>query len=130
MLEILGSQWVAKITIVAFLIAVTYIMMKPVKSASHLALRRLGMMLFVLFAVIAAVFPGLVSRVAFFFGIGRGTDFLLYGLTLVFFGSVVTSYRRDSANDKKLTHIARTIALRDVRGGPNGYRSDEQADSR
>lgn len=128
MLDILGSQWIAKITIVAFLIVVTFIMMKPVKSASHLALRRLGMMMFVLFAVIAAVFPGIVSRLAFFFGIGRGTDFLLYGLTLAFFGSVVTSYRRDSANDKKLTHIARTIALRDVRGGPSGHQSGGKAE--
>lgn len=128
MLDILGSQWIAKITIVVFLIAVTLVMMKPVKSASHLALRRLGMMMFVLFAVIAAVFPTIVSRLAFFFGIGRGTDFLLYGLTLAFFGSVVTSYRRDSANEKKLTHIARTLALRDIRSAPENPVGNEKSE--
>lgn len=113
--DFLGSQWFAKATIIVALVIVGYFMVKPIKSASHLAMRRLGMMVFIAFAAIAAVFPALVSRIAFFFGIGRGTDFLLYGLTLVFLGSVVTSYRRDSANDKKFTHLARTIALRDVR---------------
>lgn len=117
MSAIFGSQWFIKLLIVAILLIATYFIMKPVKSAQHLAMRRLSMMIFVAFAVIAALFPALLSRVAVFLGIGRGTDLLLYGLTLAFFSTLVTAYRRDAAVERKLTQLSRTIALATVRDG-------------
>ncbi|EPD30837.1 DUF2304 domain-containing protein [Gleimia europaea] len=115
MSAIFGSQWFIKLLIVAILLAATYFIMKPVKSAQHLAMRRLSMMVFVAFAVVAVLFPSLLSHIAVSLGIGRGTDLLLYGLTLAFFSTLVTAYRRDAAVERKLTQLARTIALETVR---------------
>ncbi|MDU5230780.1 DUF2304 domain-containing protein [Actinomyces sp.] len=129
MSAIFGSQWFIKLLIVAILLIATYFIMKPVKSAQHLAMRRLSMMIFIAFAVIAALFPALLSRVAVFLGIGRGTDLLLYGLTLAFFSTLVTAYRRDAAVERKLTQLARTIALTTVRDGePKPEKSTEAED--
>ncbi|MDO5049493.1 MAG: DUF2304 domain-containing protein [Actinomycetaceae bacterium] len=123
--SILGSQWFIKALIIVVLFIAAYFMLKPVKSAQHLAMRRLSMMIFIAFAVVAALFPSLLSRVATWLGVGRGTDLLLYGLTLAFFSSVVTAYRRDSANEKKLTQLSRTVALNSVRNGDLERTADE-----
>lgn len=119
MSEILGSQWFVKILIVLAILLTARFIMKPVKSAQHLAMRRLMMMIFVGFAIVAALFPALLSHVATWIGIGRGSDLLLYGLTIAFFSTVVTAYRRDAATEKKLTLLARTIALTTVQGEQN-----------
>ena len=117
MSAIFGSQWFIKLLIVAILLIATYFIMKPVKSAQHLAMRRLSMMFFVAFAVLAALFPSLLSYIAVSLGIGRGPALLLYGLTLAFFSTLVTAYRRDAAVERKLTQLSRTIALATVRDG-------------
>jgi hypothetical protein len=123
--SILGSQWFAKVLIIVVLLIAAYFMLKPVKSAQHLAMHRLAMSIFIAFAVVAALFPALLSHVARWLGIGRGTDLLLYGLTLAFFSTIVTAYRRDSATEKKLTLLARTVALNNVRHGESDKASNE-----
>lgn len=111
---ILGSQWFVKLLLILALLSAGYFILKPVKSAQHLAVRRLGMMLFVGFAALAVLFPSLLSRLANLLNIGRGTDLLLYAVVIFFFSSVVTAYRRDASNERKLTQLARTLALNNV----------------
>lgn len=123
--SIFGSQWFVKVLIIVVLLIAAHFILKPVKSAQHLAMRRLAMMVFIAFAIVAALFPSLLSHLASFLGIGRGTDLLLYVLTLAFFSTVVTAYRRDSATEKKLTQIARTIALNNVQHGDVTERSED-----
>lgn len=109
-----GSQWLIKALLVLSLIGLAYAILRPVKSASHLAFRRLAMLLFILVAVFSALNPEVITKVALFLGIGRGADLLLYGLTIAFFSTVATSYRKDSATERKLTKLARNIALNGV----------------
>lgn len=111
---IFGSQWFVKALLIFALLFVGYFILKPVKSAQHLAMRRLGMMLFIAFATLAVLFPSALTRIAYWLNIGRGTDLLLYAVVLFFFSSVVTAYRRDASNEKKLTELARTLALNNV----------------
>lgn len=113
--EILGSQWFIKALLILVLLGVGYFILKPVKSAQHLAMRRLGMVVFIAFAAMAVLFPSLVTMVARWVHIGRGTDLLLYALVVLFFSGTVTAYRRDAANEKKLTRLARALALSNVR---------------
>lgn len=115
---ILGSQWFVKLLLILALLAVGYFILKPVKSAQHLAMRRLGMMIFIAFATVAVLFPTTLTRLAYWLNIGRGTDLLLYAVVLFFFSSVVTAYRRDASNEKKLTALARTLALNNVEYAP------------
>lgn len=121
--EILGSQWFIKVLLLVVLLGVGYFILKPVKSAQHLAMRRLGMMIFIAFAAMAVLFPSLVTMVARWVHVGRGTDLLLYALVVLFFSGTVTAYRRDAANEKKLTRLARTLALNNAR-----IKSEDDAD--
>lgn len=109
-----GSQWLIKLLLALSFVLLALIILRPVKSASHLALRRLAMLGFLAAAVFSALNPSFVTRVAQFFGIGRGADLLLYGLTIVFFSTLATQYRRDSGTEAKLTKLARNIALNGV----------------
>lgn len=56
-------------------------------------------------------FPNNTSRIANFLGIGRGADLIFYLFILFswfWFASISTKMRR---NDRKITHLVRTIAI-------------------
>lgn len=111
----MDSYWLIKIVLLAGLLVVAGFLMRPVRSQGHLALRRLGMMLMIVFAMFAVLFPGLLNRVAWQLGVDRGINLLVYVLVLAFFAQVATAYRRDSANEGRLTGLARAIALETAR---------------
>ncbi len=79
--------------------------------ARHQALRRLGLTGFVVLAALAVLFPGRFSAVANVLGVGRGTDLLLYLLVIAFLSYVSSTYRRLSAQDRKITVLTRKLAL-------------------
>lgn len=71
----------------------------------------------VLFACVAAFsifFPGLLSQLARVFGIGRGTDLVLYGLIVSFLVFMATTYQRFRHMETTMTKLSRRIALDDV----------------
>ena len=77
----------------------------------HMALRRLGFLVFALVAVYSILFPGTWSELAHLVGVGRGTDLILYGLVVAFCGWVFAQYRRMRDLEVRYTKLARRIAL-------------------
>lgn len=75
------------------------------------AVRRLGLLVFAGFAVWSILSPGVWTTLAHAVGIGRGTDLILYGLVLAFFGFVVTSFKRFRDTETRYTRLARRIAI-------------------
>lgn len=76
------------------------------------AVRRLGLLVLAALAVYSIIDPsGTWTRVANWFGIGRGADLILYGLVVAFLGFVVTTYKRFRAMETRYTRLARRIAL-------------------
>ena len=75
------------------------------------AVRRLGMLAFAGFAVWSIVSPGVWTTLAHAVGIGRGTDLILYGLVIAFFGFVVTTFKRFRDSETRYTRLARRIAI-------------------
>jgi hypothetical protein len=75
------------------------------------AARRMLLVALGIFAVLSVLFPEIWSRVADVLGVGRGTDLLLYALTIAFLSYVATSYRRERALEASVTKLARRIAL-------------------
>lgn len=65
-------------------------------------------------AILSVLFPEAWTRAASVLGVGRGTDLLLYGLTVAFLGYVITSYRRSRELEAALTILARRQALSDA----------------
>ena len=108
------NYWLIKALLLVALLLIAWLVLRPVRSSRHLAVRRLGMLLVVVFAVFAVLFPGLLNELAHALGIERGVNLLLYVLVVAFFVQVATTYRRDSEIDKRLTRLARAVALANV----------------
>ena len=106
--------WIQFLLVVAVL-AVTVFGLRALRSDKALALKRILALLFVLAAVCAIIFPNLLSEVAHFFGIGRGTDFLLYGFIVVSMLFAVAVIRAKARSDARVTRLARAVALIEAR---------------
>ena len=79
--------------------------------ARHQAVRRILLVLFVLGAAVAVLFPQVLTWIANLVGIGRGTDLLLYLLVIAFLALVATTYRRFRQMEEQITTLSRRLAL-------------------
>ncbi|NCD19653.1 MAG: DUF2304 domain-containing protein [Actinobacteria bacterium] len=83
--------------------------------ARHQAIRRILLVVFVVFAAATVLFPQALTELAKFVGVGRGADLLLYALVIAFLGYVSTSYRRMSRMEDRIARLSRQVALSTVR---------------
>lgn len=103
-------MWI-QILLVTGVILVGLFLARPAGGDSHLALRRLFMLGFVIVAIASILFPQWLSWLANLIGVGRGADLLLYALVLAFLVTVATTYRRNVQLNRRITHLAREITL-------------------
>jgi small membrane protein len=108
------DQPLIKVLLLVAIVAITVVLTRSTAGARHQAVRRLMLAGFVVVAVLAILFPGLLTRVAQVLGVGRGADLLLYGLVVFFFGYVAAAYRRARQTDLQITTLARELALREA----------------
>ena len=74
-------------------------LVRPVSSASSLALRRIGIGILVVAAIVAILVPSLANTVARAIGVERGVNLIVYGLVVAFIAQMVTGYRREARGD-------------------------------
>jgi len=103
-------MWI-QFLLIAAVIAIGLFFMRRTGADGHLALRRIAYAGFVVVAVLAIIFPQMLTVVANAIGVGRGADLLLYGLVVMFFAFVYTQYRNNVQQQRKLTLLARRLAL-------------------
>lgn len=103
-------MWI-QIVLIVGVVAIGAVFMRRTGADSHLAIRRLLFAMFVLVAVISILFPQWLTWVANLVGVGRGTDLLLYALVLMFLVFVYTQSRRSAAQQRRITLLARRLAL-------------------
>ena len=103
-------MWI-QFVLIAAVIAIGAVFMRRTGADSHLAIRRLLYGAFVLVAIVSILFPQWLTWVANLVGVGRGTDLLLYALVLMFLVFVYTQSRRNAAQQRRLTLLARKLAL-------------------
>ncbi|RAN79310.1 hypothetical protein B5P43_15470 [Bacillus sp. SRB_336] len=104
-------QIFVQIVLVLAVVVVSLALMRGGSNARHLAIRRLMLMLFAIVAASSIFFPSMLTYVARFFGIGRGTDLVLYGLIVSFLVFMATTYQRFRYLEASLTKLSRQIAL-------------------
>ena len=86
------------------------------KSASHLRQRFIGLLLFAMIGV-AIIFPNTTTMLASFLGVGRGTDLVFYLSFFLFLYISVTLLARANQSDRRVTQLARAVALLQVGSG-------------
>ena len=84
------------------------------RGARAQAIRRIGLVVFAVFAAVSILFPELWNRIARLVGVGRGTDMVLYALVVAFLSFTVTTYLRFRDLENNYTRLARRIALSEV----------------
>ncbi|MDO5751482.1 DUF2304 domain-containing protein [Arthrobacter sp.] len=107
-------QIVVQIALVLAVVIMALALMRGGSNARHLAIRRIMLVFFTCLAVLSIFFPGLLTHVARFFGIGRGTDLVLYGLIVSFLVFMATTYQRFRNMETTMTKLSRRIALDEV----------------
>ncbi|NMW65273.1 DUF2304 domain-containing protein [Mobiluncus mulieris] len=98
---------------VVLLVAVVFglVYVSRLKGARNLAMRRILAALFAVGAALAIIFPNLISAVARFLGVGRGTDLLLYSLVVVVVATWLVQWRYNIAVQARITELTRSLAL-------------------
>lgn len=103
-----------QIALVLAVIIVSVALMRGGSNSRHLAIRRMMLILFAVVAVLSIFFPGLLSSVANFFGVGRGTDLVLYATIVSVLVFMSTTYQRFRHMEISMTKLARRIAIDEV----------------
>ncbi len=131
----MASYWLIKAILIISLVVVSYFLVRPVKSDSSLARRRIVMLLILLAAIFAIIFPGLFNEFARSIGVMSGTNLLVYLMVIVILAQMASNYRKDAQSQQKLTVLARKIALleaersAEVSVGPSTESVDAPAES-
>lgn len=107
-------MWFQVILIVA-LIGIGVYLVRSTPSPRHLAIRRLLVLVALLAGVVMVVWPGLLTWLAEFVGIGRGADLLFYLAIVAGLLYVVNEYKRSVQLARANTQLAREIALTEAR---------------
>ena len=114
-----AGQWGIKIVLL-IVVAVGLVYVSRLQGARDLALRRILALLFAVLAAVAIIYPPVISAVAAFLGVGRGTDLLLYMLVIVVLATWLVQWRYNIAVQARLTELTRALALSEAgRTTPN-----------
>ena len=113
-----------QLLLIAIVVIAASLAVRFLPGERSLALKRIFAILFVAAAIVAIVFPGVLTAVANFFGIGRGTDLLLYLFIVAMLVFAVTVVRAKARSDARVTDLARAVALMEAR-----IREDRETDS-
>lgn len=105
------DQTIIKTILIILFVLFGIMLLRSGRSARIQAIRTLALVLFLVAAIIAVMFPEIVNDLAVSVGIGRGTDLLLYAFIVVFIGNALQVARKRSAQDARITQLARTLAL-------------------
>ncbi len=104
-----------QVLLILGIIGVALLLNRTTADSRHQAVRRLLLLGFVVAAVVSVAFPSVLSRLAGFVGVGRGTDLLLYALVIAFLSYIATSMRRTRQLTARITVLARELALAQAR---------------
>lgn len=116
--------FIVQLVLVVAVILVSLALMRGGSNARHLAIRRLLLVMFAFAAAVSIFLPDLLTGIAQFLGIGRGTDLVLYALIFCFFVFMATTYQRFRQAEFALTRLARRIALDEA---PRPWLEDDRA---
>jgi len=72
---------------------------------------KIGFSLFMVFGVLAVLFPAEVTTVANWLGVGRGTDLLLYAMVVAFGFATINTYLRFKELELRYAKLVRAVAI-------------------
>ena len=108
---------IIKLLLLSSMVMIAALVFRGKSSATKLAVKRMVACLFLAVGMSAVVFPAGVTRVANFVGVGRGTDLVLYLVTIAFLFVSIALYRRLADLENRFVILARRLAIGEALGG-------------
>ena len=102
----MSAYLVIRILLLLALAIAAWWLVRPVSSASSLALRRIGIGILVAAAIVAILVPSLANTVARVVGVERGVNLIVYGLVVALIVQMVTGYRREARDTSGVERAA------------------------
>jgi hypothetical protein len=102
---------------IVLILAFISVLIWAFRNRTHVGLRagtRLGIFAITALAVASILRPGITQVIADFLGVTRGTDLVLYAVTVAFFVSSLATYFRFREQDRRLVEIVRENAIREA----------------
>lgn len=100
-----------QIILIALLVVLFVRLMSARGSSRTNAYKKLALLLFVFSAIIAVLFPQVLTMIANLVGVGRGADLLLYGLTIVVIFQLLNGYIKDKEEQQRFVKLVRKVAI-------------------
>lgn len=97
------------------IVAAAILSIRFLRGERSLAIKRIMALVAALAAILAILFPSILTKVANFFGIGRGADLLLYVFIIGALLFAVATVRAKARSDARVTQLARAVALMEAR---------------
>lgn len=105
------DQTIIKTILIILFVMFGIMLLRTGGSARTQAIRTIALVFLLAAAIVAVIFPQIINDLAVSVGIGRGADLLLYAFIIVFIGNSLQVARKRSAQDARITQLARTLAL-------------------
>jgi hypothetical protein len=102
---------IVQIFLLIAVVLISLVLMRGGTNARHMAVRRIILVLFGLLAAVSIFLPDILTLIARFLGVGRGTDLVLYALIVCVLLFISTTYQRFRQSENTLTKLARRIAI-------------------
>lgn len=112
---------VIKLLLLAAILVIGLLAFRGSQKPIHKVLWRAYVVLVLIAAALAVIFPNTLTRLANEVGVGRGADLLLYVMVVTFMLVSVVLFRRLAALERRYTQLARTVA---VQGATKSERQD------
>ena len=103
-----------KALLLAAIVVVGLLAFRGSQKPIHKVVWRAYVILVLMAAAVAVIFPEALTRLANGVGVGRGADLLLYVLVVTFMLVSVVLFRRLSVLERRYTQLARLLAIRDA----------------
>lgn len=97
------------------IVAAAILSIRFLRGERSLAIKRIMALVAAFAAILAILFPSILTQVANFFGIGRGADLLLYVFIIGALLFAVATVRAKARSDARVTQLARSVALMEAR---------------
>lgn len=105
------GQYLIQVVLLLATLALAWYFLQNRRKARAKAWVKLGFLVFLAVCIYSVLRPNDLTKVANWLGVSRGTDLLLYGLTIAFMFTTVSAYVRFREQELRYARLARAIAL-------------------
>lgn len=101
----------SQIVLVVAVVMMAAYLLRNRRDSRAKAYKKLALITFLIISIVTILFPGLLTGLANFMGIGRGADLLVYVVAIAVLFQMINNYIKDKEDKSTLNQLARKVAI-------------------